>query len=372
MAFNTTENATNSSVEFFISTTEPFKIPLTICEITNAFLLLSSLLVLLSLIVYGTKTNKWRKTSGTSSLNSGKIYTGCVAVVVITILRLVLNVVAFQLPRMDNALRWCEVICDIGTGAYFISMYATYLFLWMRQRVIFQHPSLRDLTGKWMNVASWISLISLSFVTLAVLYFYIEPNTYSPTPEGCILEKKGNSNKLSYIMMSVLAFSQVLLVSLFIYPMLRSKSVRNLDTKELKSSGSIKKIIKAKRDMKYIFKRLVLGNMFGETIPVTWTIRRSVVSGMLVAVTDLMATIIASLLIAPTIPRTITDTIYSVNLLINVFCIVATLGSNRRILASICINISNERASRTTNESYTSKEYDSEVKEMADSTSSVP
>ncbi|XP_077973157.1 uncharacterized protein LOC144428168 [Styela clava] len=315
---------------------ESMKILLLFCEAFNGLLILLTIWILISLFVYGRKTGCWTKKSGNSSYNSGIVFDLCFVVGIIVFLRFVYTAVKFQLPRIEYGLEHCELMGKLGSTTYFASMYSIYLFLWLRQRIIFGHPAVRDLMGLCVNALSWITFVGLTLISLGTFCYYVISTKYRPTALGCTKVPSLESN-VSYATMAVmlLFLVQVLIVSLFTYIMIRTNIAWTKISSE--TSESTNMASRKNNNLTSIWHRMIFGNKNKalETNPVARNIRSSVVSGTIMLITDILATAVVSLIIPPTIPRTMTDTLYNTSIFIDLICILITFGNRLGIFTAL-------------------------------------
>ena len=116
------------------------------------------------------------------------------------------------------------VVFPIRNMAFILGNGLAYLYLWLRQRVIYVHPSLKVLNNKYLSIFSFAILILwiLFWISLAVIYF-IKVQYRLNGKSGCILENNSVQSHLeiafTWTMASILM--QISLLSLFIYPILK-------------------------------------------------------------------------------------------------------------------------------------------------------
>ena len=127
-----------------------------------------------------------------------------------------------------------EIVCTVSFRISFATISGgkglVYLFLWLRQRIIYVHPSLKVLNNKYVSVFSFGVLILwiLFWISLLIAYF-IKVQYRLNRKSACVLDK--DSVKPYYEMvftwtaMSILM--QISLLSLFIYPILKQARWRD-------------------------------------------------------------------------------------------------------------------------------------------------
>lgn len=118
-----------------ISTERTFK--LTVFEGVNIALIVVTTWLILSLILYGIKRGRFTMTTQSSSLNNGIIYIACVTTVACLLPGLIAIQMVHSAERRGNVR--CELYGKIITAINGTSLYAVHAFLWLRQRIIFNH-----------------------------------------------------------------------------------------------------------------------------------------------------------------------------------------------------------------------------------------
>nr|XP_039270288.1 uncharacterized protein LOC120344995 [Styela clava] len=325
----------------------------TTCQILNAFMLLCSLWLLLSMAVYGTNTKKWKKKTSSSSLNSGIIYTSCVASIILSTTKLIFNSVFLNIHLIDGAMDWCELVTDISIGTGIICLYAIYLFLWLRQRVIYGHPCVRNLAGKTINVLSWISLFGISLIFTGLLIVSVVPLEYTSTQNACI-RKETELRNIAYIVLAgVLLLVQGLLLCLFVYPMIRSSSVQGRKQQSVAESNQENYLTRDRKLFSTCRRSKNKSIIRKNRSTVSRMIRRSVICAVITVVTDIASmTFLAQL--PSSVSFAITSSLYDISIFINICCALATFGKAKRILLapfSICTKTTLSQTSSSFGES---------------------
>ena len=112
------------------------------------------------------------------------------------------------------------------TGGYGL----VYLFMWLRQRVIYVHQSLKVLNNKVVSFFSFVVLILwiLFWISLVIAYF-IKVQYKLSRKSGCNIEKDSvkSYNEMVLTWSTVSISMQISLLSLFIYPILKQARWRD-------------------------------------------------------------------------------------------------------------------------------------------------
>ncbi|XP_077969479.1 uncharacterized protein LOC144424239 [Styela clava] len=336
--YQTTEAANNSSTDFKI----PFSI-LTGCKVLNAFLITGTIYIFACLVIYGVKKQKWKQKPGASNLNRGVIYTTCILAVVLLLPRLIANAILMNLPIIPGGLETCELIFDITNGAFSVSIYAVYFFLWLRQKIIYSQPSVNEMAGKFVSPIGWIAMILFTPMCIGISCVYTIPYSYTSLPYGCVINSEANftdienffGNTGSYFLGGLLIVAQLTLLGLFIYPLMLNDSTtrrhKNICNSGSKDSNTATRLDKRLKNSILTCFQVILGRK--NTNTVLRTIHRSMICCAITVLSDICTMAIVSVIPGENIfiPRILPTTLYDISLMINVFCIIATFQNTGEI-----------------------------------------
>ncbi|XP_039254397.2 uncharacterized protein LOC120331393 [Styela clava] len=317
----------------------------TICRVVNAVLLACTMYIIISLIIYGIKNHRWKKSTGISNVNGGVIYTACIVAVILFLPRLVADAVLINISLIPGGLQMCEVVFDITNGAYTLAAFAIYSFLWFRQLLIYAQPTVRQMTGKYANPLGWFAMSLLIIMSLGLTVMFTLPTSFESLPYGCVINLRANLTDLEYffkgsgpyLMVGLQILAQLILLGLFIYPLALSNSAvhenNNISRGNDPSETGIK-FYKIKRLFSAIW-RMIKGEPDANIV--SRTIHRSMVCCSITISSDIFT--MAIVLSIPEenldIPRVLPTTLYDISIMINVFCIVATFQNTRGILKTL-------------------------------------
>ena len=105
-----------------------------------------------------------------------------------------------------------------------------YTFLWLRQRVIYVHPSLKVLNNKYVSAFSFIVLILWILFWISLLIAYLMNAQYRLNRKtGCNLDKDSAKpyNEIVFTWTAVSTSMQISMLILFIYPILKQARWRD-------------------------------------------------------------------------------------------------------------------------------------------------
>lgn len=125
-----------------------------------------------------------------------------------------------------------ELVCQVSTSIIAVALIGIIgfvsVFLWIRQRVFYIHPSLKILNNKCLKFLSYLSLRFWILSTTSITTSYFVLIRYKLVKNvGCVTINHQNSVYLKNILLSFIACStvvQTMLLGLFIYPILKQVS----------------------------------------------------------------------------------------------------------------------------------------------------
>lgn len=315
--------------------------------------------ILICMLIYGKATRKWNvPSSERAKLDGGKIYVACLVAVAWSIPRLALSQLLFH-PRF---FQYCELIMDFGVVAYYVVLWQVYFFLWLRHRAIYAHPTVKGMMGRYSNCISWTMLVTLSLISVGVLCGFTIPHSYKTIGMGCVISENIDGvmawNVSANLILGVfLVLSQGTFLSLFIYPMVITKKMRQQSfgssTKSTPKRLSVRMKDKMKETVACVGEnkcptiRRLAGTKKESVDTISATLVRSVIGASVAVTSDLAVAFLAAFFIPGHIPRAITVTIYDLSLVISLLGIMGTFGANMNILLIFCKKTKNVRPAST-------------------------
>ena len=140
------------------------------------------------------------------------------------------GIAIFSASNLTAAETVCVVFPPIRIAALTLGNGLVYLFLWLRQRIIYVHPSLKVLNNKCVSVFSFVVMILwiLFWIILAIVYF-INVQYRLDRKSGCIIDKDSVKpyNEIVFSWTAASILMQISLLSLFIYPILKQARWRD-------------------------------------------------------------------------------------------------------------------------------------------------
>lgn len=120
-----------------------------------------------------------------------------------------------------------------------------YSVLWLRQKVLYSHRMADHVNSKYVRCLVWCALILLILVAVLNGTFFIYPDTYAESPFECIFHE-GQSQYVFIkwiVLLLSMGFFQVLLLTLFIYPLAKQRKTFETNTKQAKANNVYKNVI---------------------------------------------------------------------------------------------------------------------------------
>lgn len=328
---NTLTDAMNSTTASLGSTS--MKASVVIMEVVNIIAGVVSVWALLSMIIYGLKNELFRKKLGGSSLSSGWIYGSATALVALAVPCFVINEIHLHLLNLPNWISYCETLCDVTSALYVIVFTGVYVILWIHQRLLFSHPSVKTQIPIVVERLSLIYCIFLLMSCPAIMYLYVYPNDYVWDSNTCITVDGGELKSLS-------AITIVLLTLTYMFPMFSlyaavrvnfhflnpgnlsdggDGSAQNLSFTKL-SSGCWRNFIETDD-------RLIS--------PIQMAVRRNVICSFSVLVMDVLSLATSEFVVHHDMgqPMIITWTMYNSALAIKVLLVLALIGTLKKTLS---------------------------------------
>ena len=108
-------------------------------------------------------------------------------------------------------------------------MFGVYMFLWFRQRSLYEHPSMQEQSKRWLKRFSWMSAIIVVgaglFITLYVIVYKISTNTN----HGCTRTEFESYAWNHYVNISIVFIGQGSMLFLLLYPLSLNVTASNSD-----------------------------------------------------------------------------------------------------------------------------------------------
>lgn len=307
-------------------------------EILTLFVLVFTIWTLLSMIIYGTKTRRWKKHAARSSLSTGAIYVYGTIAITVCISFPIVTFISFQFCEGHTFAITCKEMGDITVGAHVISSYVIYLFLWRLQRLIYKHSYVRPNIKPWVN---WLSRFFCVFITISatvLIVFYILLMDFTDSPYGCVLAEYPAQRSLlepthRNALVVPVAVINFLVIFLFIYPAARVKFETQV---ELDDMDAVRRESIRPRYPTLAYVQKWAHSVAGKsehtiTSPIELAVRRGVTSCVIVVFTDLVTILVTQAAFPFGYPIVISMGIYNVALVVKIFAMIFSFSFGSKV-----------------------------------------
>ena len=159
------------------------------------------------------------------------------------------QVVAFVGWKSDAL---CEFTVKTSYIFYSLSLTGIFIFLWLQQNIFYSNSLLMSIIHPSLVMISWLSLLFIlcSAVFLTV-YFVNEDLTgwkFAATPLGCEEVSRNPDDTILIVLVAFTVFTQLFLLSLFLYPLLASKIKPYQLAKKRISTTNLSSVLESNRD----------------------------------------------------------------------------------------------------------------------------
>ncbi|XP_077973034.1 uncharacterized protein LOC144428146 [Styela clava] len=251
--------------------------------------------------------------------------------ILVCVIAVVLRCVTEQsLILMGN---WSDHACDILTKLMItftaVSLHCCHVFLWLRQLTFYSNPVLKPLQSKKLKVVSYAAYGIMPITLALTLALYMWWRDYKNYEGFCAASKK--QNLPSYVPFSVLIACtvtiQVLLSSLFLYPLIVHKMKRRNSATKVKarvddtaseSRVTTAPVVKSRRSDRLM--ECIRRVLHGATVGIT---------------TDVVGGVV-SIFLPDDLPIFALSLLYNLNVSLNLLCLIYTFANWRQMLFPWC------------------------------------
>lgn len=318
-------------------------------ESINITMIAITLWLLTSIIIFTTKTGRWRTRAGCSSFTSGKIPILCVCAITSALLKYVTTEMLFMIPRIRNGTYYCEVVADVDFIIASICLYFGYLFFWYSQTLIYQHPYVKHRIKKWPKIVGLICLTLVSINSIATAVIFVYPDSFtSLDSRGCYLKQTQNhgiiKGNLKNVYMAIsLAVAQIVLVVLCVYP---SFNIRLQPVEQVPAENEGPRTIQRKSrtsttstsfaEFRNHLKVAASRKAQAFISPIQTAVKRTALSSVIAATGLIIGFAGTGLGIPRTAPVPVRQTVYNIGLLMGVLALPVNFGVWNQLLQAMC------------------------------------
>ncbi|CAK8684817.1 unnamed protein product [Clavelina lepadiformis] len=198
-------------------------------EVINVILIVLTLWIIISLVHFGFRSGKWKKTTrNDQKLDGGLIYSSVILCAFCVLLRLANDQIAFHVGYSDSKYdqKLCEIVFDGLIIMYCLVVFSVYIFLWLRQRMFYTNDMLQLKYNRFIKVASLISLPLMCLCTISVILVMTLSIKHPPSASGCQwIPTEGGVPSVYWVTacVAIITFGQVMMLGLLIYPLQASQ-----------------------------------------------------------------------------------------------------------------------------------------------------
>ena len=336
---------TTQNTKLYDRTTESnWIIPIVIVS----FLTFVTLWLLFSLIHYGIKTKKWRRTqSNEHVLNSGLIYSCAIACAFACIVRYSMSLGLMNVGFKENESGLCDSFFDAVSLTYFLVLFFVAMFLWFRQRAFYAHELLNvhyNNVIKFLSLASIICIVGYGIIITVLITF---PNTNVASRTGCMqLNSNDESQMLNWLAPAIgVILYKPALVGLFSYALTHIKTFEKTQTdskhQEITTrrtrceySQQISNYSVCATTKSVSRKKMLSKSSTANKIKLT--LKRSLVVTIVSALADIFLQTIPVTLLNPIDHGRFVLVLYDISSFVNLLFVIFSFGSYKDILMSTC------------------------------------
>jgi len=186
--------------------------------------------IIISITIYGIRNGKWKKENRLTrgNLSSRKIYMSAILAMLSNLFCVVVNGLANNYSYNEPC-DYCYALCklyDFGISFTYVSIL---LFLWLRQRSFYIHPSLSVLNKLLpIRMLNWTSLLLLTVgIAVPIFIWLAADNHTSSNTFVCVLKLATEINLNPWIAVLLqFLLCQCMLLGLVAYPLVKQADVR--------------------------------------------------------------------------------------------------------------------------------------------------
>ena len=210
-----------------------------------------------------------------------------------------------HIKNINKGNNYCEILMDVSSCMYCVSVLTTYSFYWVRQKILYSKKSICYLNTIFVKFCRIFAFL-LMFCGVIITTLYTSEKKYILFEYGCAKTFTAHRNFLyDYLAISTMVASQIVLFCLFMYPLcyLKQKSKRNIN----KATCATKKRLE--------------------------NALSTVTKGFLLGVgSDLVSLSLTSLNLSHTVPRDTLLIVYDIGLCVSVLSVVMASGKLKKIM----------------------------------------
>lgn len=237
----------------------------------------------------------------------------------------------------------CDNLTKAMVALTALSLHCCHVFLWLRQLTFYSNPVLKPLRSRKLKCFSYAAYAVMPITLAIVLALFIGWRDYESVDGVCM----PSAIKLNtYLPFGVLAAStvtiQILLSSLFLYPLLIHRRKRRGSDPKLKSKQQRKESVVNSASVQTVASQKAKGDKLMACI-------KRVFYGATVGITTDVVGGLAGMFLPDDIPMFAYSVLYNLNVYLNVLCLIYTYANWRQMIFPWCCPSTVDRQLRSSN-----------------------
>ena len=127
---------------------------------------------------------------------------------------------------------FCDSIKGFRYTLYMFAILSTLLILWYRQRVFYEHSSVRHLTNSFLRFLSQYTFHFLIFSAICSLIIILATRRYSYSPRGCLKNSESIQNLPALLSTVLVGLYHGIFILLSSFPLIKQRRLSNLVSEE--------------------------------------------------------------------------------------------------------------------------------------------
>ena len=129
-------------------------------------------------------------------------------------------------------LYFCDWIKGLRYTLYTLAILSTLLILWYRQRVFYEHSSVRHLTNSFLRILSRYTFHFLIFSAIFCLIIILATRRYTYSPRGCLKNSESIKNLPALLSTVSVGLYHGIFILLSSFPLIKQRRLSNLVSEE--------------------------------------------------------------------------------------------------------------------------------------------
>lgn len=319
----------------------------------NIFLTVVTMWMLISLIHYGVKMEKWKKSSGRHSdkLNAGVVYSFVIVCAIMCLLRYIASLLFMNIGFEEGKDLFCDIVADIAYASYALVLSSVVFFLWFRQRNFYANKMFGIVYSFWIRILSFGSIFVIACLGIFVVVYNVFPLNYKSSKHGCVYQPNSSLQPSYWISaVVIITTNHITMLGLFAYALIHLKRLESnelegprtsCDRRTERTNSDMEK--KSLKNAKRSVEKSVYGSRISSTaIPgsskkIQVILKKTLFFAILSIASDILAQVVAQYIVDPEGHRRISFVIFDINAFLNLLCLMMSFVTFKDMLVSPCM-----------------------------------